>query len=637
MVLRLAGRVRASPNRIALVAALTLLTGAFGLVSGAGLLSTVAGPAHASHPIGGSAQLSAAKLSLSRGDGPAVILVSPGGYGWHNVTGALTAAPSGRLASLAWDASDGYVLLYGWLNVGGGLADTWSFSNGTWTNLTASVTGVPAVGLSNQFATMGYDPSTAKIIVFLPYISATWSYHAKTWTNITATSGAQPPRAIGVGFTTDTTDNELVFQGGQLISGSLSSTATWTFKAGVWTNISSLSPFSFGKIVLPVLADDPPDHGVLAFAISEWGSMPHPSSFLFSGGVWSNLTPSAGIEPAPSLLPAIGYLPSIAAVVLSEGIAENSTGSSLNVQSTWEYANHVWTNLTALTGPQPTNGAVASGAVDPVDGTWVLFGGERFVGPVVYPGTWIFSAPPKVTASASRTVIDASQSVTFTSTALGTAPVTVSWNFGDSTTGTGLSASHTYGAAGVYTSWATATDFVGATGTAVVSIEVNPALAVTANGTPTSGTAGAWETLQSTVTGGTAPLTYAWTLGDGSTSTAGSLGHVYANAGSFVVNVTVTDATGATAKASFTEVVKAAPSTSTGSVSVTSGTGLYLLIGLALGWVLAIAFLAMWAMGRKGRSGPPQAYNAGGSGAMGTPPSGGPPPGVGGSPPPPGM
>lgn len=599
---------------------------------------------HSGLPHSGGSQLKAASESLRGGAGPAAghpvaSAQSPGGYTWSNVTGSVSSAPSGRVAAMTWDASDGYVLLYGWASSAGYFADTWSYSNGTWTNLTASVSGSPAGGLTSYWAMMAYDPSTAKVVLELPTHNDTWTYHAKTWTNITATAGSQPPSVTFGTLTTDTTDGEIISFGGLLIYSTGYNTATWVFKNGAWSNITSLSPFNFGRIAIPAVSDDPVDHGVLAFAISFWGaSVYRPATFLFAAGVWTNLTPTAGIEPPIPYGAGMGYLPSLAAVVLSEGAFVNSTGSLRPGQATWEYANHAWTDVTRETGPQPDNGVVTAVAVDSIDGVMVQFGGQRVQGPIVYPSTYLFSSAPKVSATASRAVVDLGQSVSFNGTVSGVSPVTLGWNFGDSTTGTGTSPSHTYPRAGVFTAVATATDFVGATSTAVVSIEVNPALAVTANGTPSSGTAGAWETLQSTVTGGTAPFTFAWTLGDGSTSTSGSLGHVYASSGSYVVNVTVTDGTGATAKASFTQVVKAAPSTgNTGSASLTSGTGLGLLIGLVIAAVAAIAFLGLWMSARKGRGGPPQPYNAGGTGTMGSPPSSGPPPGVGGSPPPPGM
>jgi PKD repeat protein len=57
-------------------------------------------------------------------------------------------------------------------------------------------------------------------------------------------------------------------------------------------------------------------------------------------------------------------------------------------------------------------------------------------------------------------------------------------------------------------------------------------------------------TLNSAVTGGTQPYTFAWNLGDGSSSTASSVNHSYAAAGTYTANLTVTDSRGVVAQSS---------------------------------------------------------------------------------------
>lgn len=75
-------------------------------------------------------------------------------------------------------------------------------------------------------------------------------------------------------------------------------------------------------------------------------------------------------------------------------------------------------------------------------------------------------------------------------------------------------------------------------------------MAVTATAAPTSGNAPLATVLAASVTGGLAPYTYAWNLGDGQTGTGNLISHTYTAAGSYTATVTVTDNTGATATAS---------------------------------------------------------------------------------------
>jgi len=134
------------------------------------------------------------------------------------------------------------------------------------------------------------------------------------------------------------------------------------------------------------------------------------------------------------------------------------------------------------------------------------------------------------------------------------------WNFGDGSTSTVASPSHTYAAAGTYTVSLTVTDNTGATNTKTASVTVSSGGTTTgqpvANFTDTVSGLTATFTNSSTDTGGTIS-TYAWNFGDGGTSTVASPSHTYAASGTYSVSLKVTDNTGAT-------------NTKTGSVTVTA-------------------------------------------------------------------
>ncbi|TDN90830.1 LamG domain-containing protein [Microbacterium sp. BK668] len=124
-----------------------------------------------------------------------------------------------------------------------------------------------------------------------------------------------------------------------------------------------------------------------------------------------------------------------------------------------------------------------------------------------------------------------------------------SWNWGDNTAaGTGVTASHTYAAAGTYTVTLTVTDNDGTTGTKTASVTVAPApnQAPTASftATPTNLTvalnAGASNDPDGTIVG------YAWKFGDNTTGTGVTASKTYAAAGTYTVELTVTDNNGAT-------------------------------------------------------------------------------------------
>lgn len=121
------------------------------------------------------------------------------------------------------------------------------------------------------------------------------------------------------------------------------------------------------------------------------------------------------------------------------------------------------------------------------------------------------------------------------------------WDFGDGTNGVGVTANHTYGAAGSYTVVLTVTDDDGATGTATTSVEVSaPPVAVIAPVTEVAhGQTSTFDATGSTDADGTI-VSYSWNFGDGNTGTGATTTHTYAEPGTYAVTLTVTDNDGAT-------------------------------------------------------------------------------------------
>ena len=120
-------------------------------------------------------------------------------------------------------------------------------------------------------------------------------------------------------------------------------------------------------------------------------------------------------------------------------------------------------------------------------------------------------------------------SLTYTATATDVSPAvqaagfTYAWNFGDGSTGSGATASHSYASAGTYTVSVTAKDEYGKTGTSSETLVVSSSSALTVNaGSNLTTNAGATVTFAGTVSGGTSPYTYSWNFGDGTTSVGNS-------------------------------------------------------------------------------------------------------------------
>lgn len=183
-----------------------------------------------------------------------------------------------------------------------------------------------------------------------------------------------------------------------------------------------------------------------------------------------------------------------------------------------------------------------------------------------YSPTAVISVLPDVTGTAPFAVaFDASGSFD-----VGSGIADINWDFGDESTGTALSESHTYATPGSYSVTLTVTDFYGNKGYATVIITVNEAEAPTAIiatvPTDPSGIAPFtiyFDTYESHVDPacgfGCEIVSYEWDFGDGDTGTGITLNHTYANVGKYTVILIVTDSNGKKGYANVEVTVKKEP------------------------------------------------------------------------------
>jgi PKD repeat protein len=124
------------------------------------------------------------------------------------------------------------------------------------------------------------------------------------------------------------------------------------------------------------------------------------------------------------------------------------------------------------------------------------------------------------------------------------------WNFGDSTTGTGLTTTHQYRAVGLFQAILTVTDSRGAQASTVRTVTVGAATPPTAVFTVSpSGGASVNQDLffsasASRAAAGRTIARYDWSFGDGETSSGSTTSHRYRATGTYQVSLTVTDDVG---------------------------------------------------------------------------------------------
>lgn len=314
---------------------------------------------------------------------------SSGSGGWQRL-GTVDTRYSGVMA---YDAADGYVLEFGGYP-GAGL--TWTYANGSWTNITPNVTGAPP---PRAWASMVYDATLGEIVLFGGYavvsgipshlLNDTWTYRAATWTNRTGAFGNAPdPRAFA-GFAYDPNDSADVLFGG--ITGTAGpANGTWELSSGGWSDVTDLQTTSPTLETMPTMAEDGTDGSVVLFT---GGSPSFPfgnATWTFTGNRWANVTGTAGAAPVARQAAGAVMDSTGGGVVLFGGYG-NASPLPLGLTDTWRFVHGSWTQLS--TGvPTPEDRLYESMSDDPGSSGILLAGGVDYFNLTGYTDTWSFSA-----------------------------------------------------------------------------------------------------------------------------------------------------------------------------------------------------------------------------------------------------
>lgn len=177
--------------------------------------------------------------------------------------------------------------------------------------------------------------------------------------------------------------------------------------------------------------------------------------------------------------------------------------------------------------------------------------------------------PPSAVISSSAAAGAAPLAVNFDgsgSTASNATITSHAWSFGDGSSATGATASHTFASAGTFSTTLTVTDSNGLTATASTPVVVtapvstNKAPIAAISATPISGTVPLTVTFNSSGSKDSdgSISSYVWNFGDGSSATGATATHTYTTAASFTATLQVTDNQGAKGTASTSITAQAA-------------------------------------------------------------------------------
>lgn len=321
---------------------------------------------------------------------------------WQQVNANPPVPPSRDSAAMAYDSADNEMVLFGGEYVtgsGGCYSDTWTFSGGSWTQLTVSPAPTARWG-----ASMVYDAADGYVLLFgggcngQGYLGDTWEFHAGHWTELNP-SVSPSPRAYAA-MTYDAADGYVLLFGGNgqvSVNGQPQNATfddTWEFRGGVWTQIpitvgsgpsartysAMCYDSSYGKVLL--FGGEAPGSGNTVTVYSD--------TWVYSAGSWSQLTSTGPTARAGEQL---GYLPSVSGDVLFGGLGFTGGSQVQVLQDTWIFSSGSWSQVTPSNPP----GARAFGAFAYDGGTsgLFLFGGLTYTGAQVvdYADAWQINGP----------------------------------------------------------------------------------------------------------------------------------------------------------------------------------------------------------------------------------------------------
>ena len=238
-----------------------------------------------------------------------------------------TSPPARADAAIAYDAADGYVVMFGGVGPNGLLNDTWIFAGGTWTQLS------PAVSPSaRQGSAMTYDAADGYVVLYggdnsTTAFTDTWRFVGGVWSQLTPTKSPGPTILYKHHRFVVTYDANHSYVVGTACNGC----GTWKFVGGQWAVIRPGNGVGHAGMTF-----DPAINLVLAIG----GPLPekcNDATWIWTGNVWKELS----VSGTP---PCIPYLDATTQMVYdtTDGYAVLFYGMS---RETWTFSDDTWSEV----------------------------------------------------------------------------------------------------------------------------------------------------------------------------------------------------------------------------------------------------------------------------------------------------
>ena len=527
------------------------------------------------------------QLSSSAAERCATARPASGAPTWTNLTPTApwTNPPGFTQLTLVYDSADHYVVAFDGTT-------TWTFADGTWTNISATAGGPGGrVGMA-----IADDPLDGYVLAWggtgicpgsplQGLCNDTWAFHAGTWTRLTVECNrtatvptpncAQLSPSTSAQATFDAADGYVILH--EAISGA-GGFETWTYFNRTWTDRDyTASNVSIPQTDLGAIAYDAAAHEVVGFAVTGNVAFQRPTpsagpqadTYIWKNLTWVNVTATTTGAPPARFDPQLVFDASDGFLLMYGGWTGSCSAwagnfcSNASVQSlhdAWEYANGSWR---AIAGTTPSARWGAGIAFDAMDGSVLLAGGIAWScgKPTCYltnagletattSDVWAFGTTPPIAAltlAVSSSTPDKGTPVGFAANFAGGAPpIAYTWDFGDGNVSFARNATHTFLRTGTFAPTFWANDSFGHRVTGAVTVSVQGALGLGVSAAPNPADAGLPVDFFATPSGGTPPYAYSWVFGDGGRSSLPSPSHVYPTLGLYTARLWVNDSGGAT-------------------------------------------------------------------------------------------
>lgn len=233
---------------------------------------------------------------------------------------------------MTYDPTDGYVVLFGGDNGSANLCDTWTFSKGQWNDTGLGCVGSPQ---PRSYAAMTFDPADGYVLLyggvnmsFSYTLTDTWAFVNGAWTTWAFRPGMDPGPLVGEEMAYDSADGYVLLFGGENSSGVMLG-YTYAWYAGNWTNLTGYVSGAPSGVALGSMAYDTALGEIVLFGGLNGGYTITNVTYTYSGGAWGILSPAHA--PPVTLEASLAYDPTLPGALLFGGC----TGYACPAGGTW--------------------------------------------------------------------------------------------------------------------------------------------------------------------------------------------------------------------------------------------------------------------------------------------------------------